>query len=529
MLARLPSASLRGLDAEAVDVEVDLSRGLPCWTLVGLPEGAVREARERVRAAVVNSGFEFPLRRITVNLAPADKRKDGSHFDLPIAIGLLIASDQLGGRQLLGKPADKQLSLSADSSSTDNTTLPFLLGELSLDGRLNRVNGVLPLVLFARAHGHKEIIVPEGNAQEAVAVQGIRVFAATDLLAVASHLSRQQLLQAVKAEAEQVENQQSGPDMSDIRGQQQARRALEIAACGGHHLLLTGSPGVGKSMLAQRLPGIMPPLTSEQALDVTRIYSIAGDTSRQPMSRIPPLRQPHHSASDVAIIGGGSNPKPGEISKSDHGILFLDELPEHKRAVLETLRQPLEDGRVCISRAADSAEFPARFQLVAAMNPCPCGYLGHPTRPCRCSPSQIRRYISRISGPLLDRFDLRIHVPPVEREALAAMQAGEASACIARRVLAGRKQQYERLGEGHMNARMSTDEIERYARPDTAGARMLDAAMKHFSLSARSYHRILKVARSIADLEGTVQVSHDHIAEALQYRGEDIFEATRQL
>ena len=521
MLARLSSASLRGLDAEAVDVEVDLSRGIPCWTLVGLGEAAVREARDRVRAAVVNSGFEFPLRRITVNLAPADKRKDGSHFDLPIAIGLLMASGQID----VERNSEKKLHLSSEKNNNIETKLPFLIGELALDGRLNAVNGVLPLVLFARANGFKEIITPMANAAEAAAVQGVQVYPAKHLLAVTRHLSGSQMLDAAKTNVMADTRPEHMLDMADIRGQQQARRVLEIAASGAHHLLMTGSPGVGKSMLAQRVPGIMPPLTTEQALDVTRIYSIAGDSSRPAMSLQPPLRQPHHSASDVAIIGGGSNPKPGEISKADHGILFLDELPEHKRIVLETLRQPLEDGRVCIARAADSAEFPARFQLVAAMNPCPCGYLGHPDKPCRCSPSQVRRYIGRISGPLLDRFDLRIHVPPVGREELARMQPGESSAIIAARVLAARKIQYERLGEGRVNARMSTEEIERYARPNAEGAKLLDAAMNRFSLSARSYHRILKVARTIADLAASQSVQSCHIAEALQYRGEDIFES----
>jgi len=524
MLARLQSASLRGLDAEAVDVEVDLSKGLPCWTLVGLGEAAVREARDRVRAAVVNSGFEFPLRRITVNLAPADKRKDGSHFDLPIAIGLLMASGQID----VERSNEKKLHLSSEKKANIQVKLPFLIGELALDGRLNPVHGVLPLVLFARSNGFKEIIVPTENATEAAAVRGMDVFPAKHLLAVSRHLNGSQRLDRADIVVQPPSRPEYIPDMADIRGQQQARRVLEIAASGSHHLLMTGSPGVGKSMLAQRLPGILPPLSMDQALEVTRIYSVSGDTSRPAMSLQPPIRQPHHSASDVAIIGGGSNPRPGEISKADYGILFLDELPEHKRVVLETLRQPLEDGRVCIARAADSAEFPAHFQLVAAMNPCPCGYLGHPTKACRCSPSQVRRYVGRISGPLLDRFDLRIHVPPVEREELARMQAGESSATIAARVLAARQRQYKRLGAGRVNARMSTEEIERYARPDSEGAKLLDAAMNRFSLSARSYHRILKVARTIADLSAAETVQSGHIAEALQYRGEDLFESMTQ-
>ncbi|PIW46280.1 MAG: ATP-dependent protease [Zetaproteobacteria bacterium CG12_big_fil_rev_8_21_14_0_65_54_13] len=512
MLARLCSASLRGVDAEPVDVEVDLSKGLPCWALVGLGEAAVREARDRVRAAVVNSGFEFPLRRITVNLSPADRRKDGSHFDLPIAVGLLIASGQLTARS--------KLSLSTQEQGVDT---PFLIGELALDGRLNTVSGVLPLVMFARTHGFHDVIVPAGNEQEAAAITGIRVFPAPNLLAVARHITG--VSQLPIASGENI-SRPSTPvaDMADVRGQRQARRVLEIAASGAHHLLMSGSPGVGKSMLAQRLPGIMPPLTREQAMEVTRIYSIAGDTSRPPLSLQPPLRQPHHSASDVAIIGGGGNPRPGEISKAHYGILFLDELPEHKRIVLETLRQPLEDGQVCVARAADSVVFPARFQLIAAMNPCPCGYLGHPVKPCRCTPSQIRHYISRISGPLLDRFDLRIHIPPVEREELARMQTGEDSATISRRVLAARHMQYRRLGEGGVNAHMSTAQIERHARPDTAAAKLLDQAMSRFALSARSYHRILKVARTIADLAEAPHINSDHIAEALQYRGEELFE-----
>ncbi|TLS76700.1 ATP-binding protein [Mariprofundus erugo] len=514
MLARLCSASLRGLDAEAVDVEVDLSKGLPCWSLVGLGEAAVREARDRVRSALVNSGFEFPLRRITVNLSPADRRKDGSHFDLPIAIGLLIASGQLNVRDItaLQQPSPAPL-----------LPLPFMLGELALGGRLNPVSGVLPLIMFARKHGYRDIIVPTGNIDEATAIDDVNIYPAATLLAVARHLCAHTIL--AKATLKETPPPPiMTADMADVRGQQQARRVLEIAASGAHHLLMTGSPGAGKSMLAQRLPGIMPPLTREQAMDVTRIYSIAGDCSRPPMCLQPPLRQPHHSASDVAMIGGGSNPRPGEISKAHYGLLFLDELAEHRRVVLETLRQPLEDGKVRVARAADSVEFPARFQLIAAMNPCPCGYLGHPSRPCRCNTSQINRYLSRISGPLLDRFDLRIHVPPVEHEELARMQQGEPSSAIAKRVMAARDIQYRRLGQGKVNGRMTTREIEHYARPDGEGAKLLDQAMRHFSLSARSYHRILKVARTIADLAASEQINRNHIAEALQYRGEALFE-----
>jgi len=506
MLARLTSAALRGLDAEAVDVEVDLSRGLPAWSMVGLADASVREAKERVRSALLNAQFEFPLAHITVNLAPADRRKEGSYFDLPVAIGLLLASGQVR------------------LSESIQTNMPMLLGELALDGRLNPISGILPLVLFAQQQGLKSVVVPQGNAQEAALVEGVEVFPAESLLSVVQHLTGDTSLNSQANEhQDDVQDVEQHLDLADVRGQQHAKRALEIAAAGAHHLLMSGSPGVGKSMLAARLPSVLPPLTMAQRLEVAKIHALVKNANRSPLSSLPPFRSPHHSASDIALIGGGSHPKPGELSLAHAGILFLDELPEFKRQALEVLRQPLESGEVHIARAAETLSFPARFTLVAAFNPCPCGFLGHPTKACRCSDMQVRRYRERISGPLLDRFDLRIHVPPVEQEELMQLPVGECSKDVAKRVQAARQIQYQRQGEGISNAALSVKVLEQVARLDQQEKTMLDVAMKRFSLSARAYHRILRVSRTIADLAGETSISSAHLAEALQYRGDDEF------
>jgi magnesium chelatase family protein len=481
-IATVLSRAQRGIDAPQVRVEVDIGSGLPAFNIVGLPEAVVKESKDRVRAALINSEFQFPAGRITVNLAPADLPKEGGRFDFPIAIGILSASGQL---------TDARSELQGCE----------LYGELSLSGELRSMKGVLPAALAASFARHP-VIVPHTNAPEAALVKDCEVIAARDILEVCGHFGGSGRLGIYRAESPH------------------ARRALKIAAAGGHSLLLIGSPGAGKSMLAQRLPGILPPMNDAEAMEVAALRSIAGRPLKPCEWRARPFRSPHHTASAAALVGGGLHPRPGEISLAHNGVLFLDELPEFERHALEVLREPLEAGVITISRAARQAEFPARFQLIAAMNPCPCGYLGDPIESCHCTADQIQRYRARISGPLLDRLDLHVHVPRVEFKSLREPSGGgEASAAVAARVMRTRELQMQR--QGACNAHLNNAAVERYCTPNAAGLGVLERAMQHFGLSARGYHRVLKVARTIADMSGRPQIETKHITEALTLRSLD--------
>jgi magnesium chelatase family protein len=500
VLAKVATCALTGLEGEIVEVQVHVSRsGVPIFNMVGLPDAAVQEAKERVRSALLNSGLNVPQGRVLLNLAPADLRKEGPGYDLPIAVALL-----LGSQQLLVDVSDA-----------------VFVGELSLDGTLRHVNGILPMAAVARAAGFRRFFVPAMDAAEAALIEGLEVYGLPDLLSLLGHLQGELKLQPARPSIDLNAEREPLCDMADIAGQEHAKRALEVAAAGGHNVLMVGPPGTGKTLLSRALAGILPRLTLEEALDVTRIYSVAGLLPEgEPLVRQRPFRAPHHTISHAGLVGGGSTPRPGEISLAHRGVLFLDELPEFEHRSLESLRQPLEDRMVTISRARGAVTFPAHFILVGAMNPCPCGYYGDPRHPCTCSPAAIARYQQRISGPLLDRFDIHIEVPQVEYEKLAGLGRAEPSSAIRARVEAARQRQRERYSGTAIscNAEAGIVEIRQHCALDREGNSLMRAAMQQLQLSARAFHRVLKLARTIADLAGSEAIRAQHLAEALQYR-----------
>ena len=500
MLARVNSCAVIGLDGVIVEVEVDTGGGLPKMVIVGLPDAAVQESRERVQSAVKNAGFYYPRKKLTVNLAPASVRKEGPAYDLPIAVGVLIATNQL-------EPETVEDAL--------------IIGELSLDGGVRHVKGVLPMAALARKEGYQTVIVPEVDAAEAALIPNITVIPAPTLNALYDHLSGMTPLAPAAPLDHHPENVLVETDFSEIKGQEHVKRALEVAAAGGHNVLMIGPPGAGKTLMARALPSILPAMVIDEALDVTRIYSVADQLpSDVPLVRARPFRAPHHTISHAGLVGGGNWPHPGEISLAHRGVLFLDELPEFSSKVLEVLRQPLEDKMVTISRAQGSLTFPANFQLAAAMNPCPCGYYGDPTRPCTCSSTAVTRYQKRISGPLMDRIDIHIQVPRVEYQKLRDLKPGESSADVRARVEAARERQRERFAGTDIasNADMRPAQIRKYCVLDEECQTLMKTAMRQLQLTARAYHRVLKLARTIADLAGEDKISQVHLAEALQYR-----------
>lgn len=506
MLVKLFGAAVQGIDATIITIEVNSSRGIKFF-LVGLPDSAVKESHERIVSALQVNGYKFPTCQIVINMAPADIRKEGSSYDLPLAIGILAATGTINSDKL-GKY--------------------LLIGELSLDGSLQPVKGALPIAIAARAQGFEGFILPKQNAREAAVVNNLQVYGVDNITEVIDFFNgKKELIPTiVNTREEFYQNQINFPfDFSDVKGQENVKRALEVAAAGGHNLIMIGAPGSGKSMMAKRLPSILPPLSLGESLETTKIHSVAGKLNKDSsLIATRPFRSPHHTISQVAMVGGGASPQPGEISLAHNGVLFLDELPEFNRSVLEVLRQPLEDRQITISRAKYTLNYPASFMLVASMNPCPCGYYNHPTRNCVCNPGQVQKYLNKISGPLLDRIDIQIEIVPVPFEKISEQQPGESSASIRERVIRARQIQTERFANYpriHCNAQMTSKLLHQYAQPDSQGLQLLKNAMTRLNLSARAYDRILKVARTIADLEGSESIRPQHLAEAIGYRNLD--------